>query len=178
MKKIFSGLLIWLFLPGFILAQEYKIKPGVIITKENYGKYLPELKELLPAGTFSVFINGVKNGWITIPVVKRRKYQVPPGWGNFTSKNSGKFKVAKDNKLIGEWKSGLPFPYPETGAELAMNIYRRREVGEEFKTWVRWYLKKKTGPQKEVLRTISIKKVMWAEEIFPLYLKYLEIMEL
>ncbi|MDY6862045.1 MAG: DUF1329 domain-containing protein [Thermodesulfobacteriota bacterium] len=132
MKKIF--LMVWclVVISELIWAQEYKIEPDKVITRKNYEKYLPELKRLFLPGPFSIVSNGLKNGWITVPVVEKRKYPLPKGFIKATRENTGKLKVGKDNQIIGDWKGGVPFPHPKTGAELGWNAYRRRECGEDF----------------------------------------------
>lgn len=126
MKKIIF-LLIFLLYPFLISAQEYKIKPGVILTKENYEKYLPELKGLLIPGYLIDVTNALKNGWITLPIVEKKEYPPVKTFLKATLNNAGKLKVDSKNRVIGNWKAGLPFPVPKTGAELAWNVYRRHE---------------------------------------------------
>ena len=131
-REMFSIIFLLLMLvPMTIFAKE--IKPGVVITKDNYEDYLPELKRLLNPATFLTIVPGIKNGWITMPVVETAKYPLTK-YGKATMANAGKFKVAKDNSLIGDWKNGAPFPHPKTGAELAWSIYRRRE----YKDGAKW----------------------------------------
>ncbi|MDY6862038.1 MAG: hypothetical protein SV062_03510 [Thermodesulfobacteriota bacterium] len=69
MIRIFLILLVLGCLPTLIQAKEYKIKPEVLITKENYERYLPELKRLLLPTSFNQVINALGKGWITIPVL-------------------------------------------------------------------------------------------------------------
>jgi hypothetical protein len=130
MKKVIFLLLLFAMLPCLIWAQEYKIKPGVTLTKDNYEKYLPELNKLIfPSHLLSV-IKGLKNGWITVPIVEKREYLTQKGFAKITQDNAGKYKVGKDNKLIGPpWQGGLPFPDPKTGAELGWNTYKRDQAG-------------------------------------------------
>src|SRR3990172_8022843 len=52
--------------------QKYEgpIKPGVVITKENWEKYLPELQKLLPPSKLKWYGMGVREGLVTMPIVK------------------------------------------------------------------------------------------------------------
>ncbi|MDY6862380.1 MAG: hypothetical protein SV062_05240, partial [Thermodesulfobacteriota bacterium] len=84
-------------------AEEYQIKPGVVITKGNLDKYLPELKNLLPEGAVPWISNALRNGWITMPIVNKVQYPLCKGFLEASLNNKGKFKVGKDNKLIGLW---------------------------------------------------------------------------
>ncbi|MDY6863046.1 MAG: DUF1329 domain-containing protein [Thermodesulfobacteriota bacterium] len=133
MKRIFLIPFILVMIPNFTKAHEYKIKPGIIITKENYSKYLPELKRLLPVAPFPIVINALEKGWITLPVIEKQKFLAPSGFAKASAGNKGKFKVGVENKLIGPaWNGGSPFPDPETGSELGWSLFRRRECAEEF----------------------------------------------
>ncbi|MDY6862132.1 MAG: DUF1329 domain-containing protein [Thermodesulfobacteriota bacterium] len=132
MKRLIFVLL-FLAMPDFISANE--IKPGIVITKANYEKYKPELKKLLSPVTFTHYVNGLKNGWITMPIVKTGDYLAPDGYLKLTASNTGKYKVGENNRLIGleekskligwPWRGGAPFPDPETGTELGWDIYYR-----------------------------------------------------
>lgn len=136
MKKILLVISLFVLIPGLIWAQEYTIKPGVSITKDNYEKYIPELKRLLPRGTFPLQINGLKNGWITMPIVKEESRPLNTPYVEASRKNDGKFKVGSRNRLIQlrkeRWTSGAPFPYPKTAAELAWNCYRRCGGADDY----------------------------------------------
>ncbi|MDY6863738.1 MAG: DUF1329 domain-containing protein [Thermodesulfobacteriota bacterium] len=149
MKKLFVVIIFSICLNGIISAQETLVKPGVVITKGNYKKYISELKSLLPPGPYSHIIdNSVKHGWMTIPVIEKKKYNMPKGFAKATAKNKGKFKVGKGNKIIGKepWTGGLPFPEPETGPELGWNVVRRRECNrEDFQIYFKWLLITKAG---------------------------------
>lgn len=113
-----------------------RIRPGVVITKQNLPQYEEELKRLLPMPYQEQMFTALRNGWITIPVVETR-WRPPKLYPKVSERNRGKFKVGPRNKVIpatpgGErWIVGLPFPDPKTGAEIAWNIYRRREWGDE-----------------------------------------------
>ncbi|MDY6863096.1 MAG: DUF1329 domain-containing protein [Thermodesulfobacteriota bacterium] len=127
-----------------ISAQEDKIRPGTVITEKNYENYSKELKKVFTPAYFITVSKGVKNGWITIPVVKKRDYPLRKGFAEATRNNTGKFKVGEKNKIIGKWTSGSPFPQPETPKELAWDVYRRGQLADdlEFISTFRLYDKK------------------------------------
>ena len=53
-----------LFAQEMPASEKYQgpIKPGLVITKDNWDQYLPELKKLLPASKLSFTEFGVKGG--------------------------------------------------------------------------------------------------------------------
>ena len=122
----FLFLLLIFTLEGTLIAQEKKIVPGVVITKDNLDEYLPELEKLLPQPAQVTYLYGLRQGWITMPV---KEYEPLP-LSQFTKvglANADKgFAVGKNNVFIGKWERGSPFPHPKTGAELAWSIFRRR----------------------------------------------------
>ena len=62
-----SILFILLLLPVILFAEE--IKPGVVITKDNYERYLPELESLLPESRLHWFLElGLKKGLLRYPL--------------------------------------------------------------------------------------------------------------
>src|SRR3972149_6610767 len=73
-----TAFLIGILFPVFLGAaelptyQKYEgpIKPGIVITKENWDKYLPELQKLLPPSKIKWYGMGVKEGLVTMPIVK------------------------------------------------------------------------------------------------------------
>ncbi|MDY6862426.1 MAG: DUF1329 domain-containing protein [Thermodesulfobacteriota bacterium] len=139
MKKfIILFFFILVFNSNFLFADDFNIKPGVVIKKKNYKNYRDELKKLLPTGTFSLVDVNLEKGWVTVPVIEKRTYLPPRGFAAATAKNRGRLKVGKDNTMIGNWQGGAPFPDPKTGAELGWNVYRRRECAEEFKVDFTW----------------------------------------
>jgi hypothetical protein len=143
MKIFFLIFVIMGYMLSFAEAQEFKIKPGVIITKKNYENYLPELEKHFPPGCFAHYINGLKNGYISIPVIEKRKYLLSKGFREATENNIGKCRVESGNMLLG-WAAGMPFSTPKTGAELAWNVYRRPICSDdlEFSAWFLLYNKK------------------------------------
>lgn len=155
-KVVFLFIFIFILLSNKNPAQE--IKPGDVITAKNHSTYLTELQNMLPPIIFNHFIKGLKDGLITMPVVKKGNYGPPKGFARWTAKNKGKFKVGKDNKLIGPWKAGLPFPEPSTGAELAWNAFRRKDIAEEFQTKPTFLLFNKNGKLERTIKVYFFKK--------------------
>ncbi len=116
-----SILFILLLLPVILFAEE--IKPGVVITKDNYERYLPELESLLPESRLHWFLElGLKKGLITVPIVETKYYSSSPGFIEATKRNRGKSKVGPNNNLLG-WLAGVPFPDPKNAVEIAWNAY-------------------------------------------------------
>ncbi|MDY6863023.1 MAG: DUF1329 domain-containing protein [Thermodesulfobacteriota bacterium] len=134
MRKIILIIFILGCIFNLVWAQEYKVKPGVVITKKNYTQYLSELKKLLPQAIFPTQINGIKNGWITMPIVKKEYPPFNIEYIEASKKNLGKFNVDSGNKVIGRqsWIAGAPFPNPKTGAELAWSTYRRAQYADDI----------------------------------------------
>jgi hypothetical protein len=122
MRRVFIIFLILLIFPCLVWSQEYKIKPGVVIDKDNYEKYLPELEKYLYQGAFIRTVNGLKKGWITVPIVERKDYPDFKAKEDATIKYASRCKIGPDNALTG-WVAGLPFPDPKKGVELAWNIF-------------------------------------------------------
>ncbi|MDY6863841.1 MAG: DUF1329 domain-containing protein, partial [Thermodesulfobacteriota bacterium] len=131
-----------------------QIKPGIEINNSNYEKYLPELKELLSPIVYSHYINGIKNGRVTMPVVEKGQYLAPDGYLKWSEKNRGKYKAGEKNRLVGPvWHGGAPFPEPSNGTELGWNIYYRYScTREEFQLHNDFHLYNKRGKRE---RTIS-----------------------
>lgn len=150
MKKILLLSFIALFIPIFSTAGE--IEPGMVITKDNYRNYLSELKELIPLPC-QYYLYGLEKGWITMPIVEFKGYRLTKQ-DQVSIENAGKFKVAEDNRVIGNWVKGSPFPYPKTGQELAWSTYRRREFPDQ-QTWpciFRMFFQEGTSDRKFVWR--------------------------
>ncbi|MDY6862791.1 MAG: DUF1329 domain-containing protein, partial [Thermodesulfobacteriota bacterium] len=116
------------------------------ITKENCGNYLEDLKNLLIKPDYIYVENGLKNGWITMPIVKKKSYPLPKFWNEVTRKyqNAKKCKTISNNELTG-WVAGLPFPEPENGLELAWNFRRRNQATDQSSFYSDFLLFDKTG---------------------------------
>ncbi|MDY6861599.1 MAG: DUF1329 domain-containing protein [Thermodesulfobacteriota bacterium] len=131
MKKIFLILLMLLCVHNLLQAQEKKIKTGIIVNKDNYQLYLKELKDLMIPADYTIISNGLKNGWITVPIVKKGDYPSPKGYAAATARYSGKCLTGENNQLFG-WVAGLPFQNPKNGLELAWNVQRRAQVTDQM----------------------------------------------
>ncbi|MDY6862048.1 MAG: DUF1329 domain-containing protein [Thermodesulfobacteriota bacterium] len=122
--KIFI-VIISIFVCTMNIASAGEIKSGTVINKGNYTNYISELKHIIFSHYYNDIIQGLEKGWITLPIIENRIIHPPKGFLKASKKNMGKLKVAEDNRIIGSWKAGVPFPNSETGAELGWNIYRR-----------------------------------------------------
>ncbi|MDY6861905.1 MAG: DUF1329 domain-containing protein [Thermodesulfobacteriota bacterium] len=131
MRKFILILLIFIFTPALFHARENNIKPGVVINKENCKKYLQELKSLMIPADFKIVKNGLENGWITVPVVEKKKYPIPKQYGLSTAKYNSKCRIGQRNELMG-WVAGLPFLNPKNGIELAWNVQRRGQTTDQM----------------------------------------------
>ena len=126
-------------------AHAKEIVPGVVITRDNLGEYLPELKKLLPLPTQNTYFYGIRQGWVTMPV-KEYKPRPLSRFAKLGLENAKKkFKVGKNNIFEGKWEAGVPFPHPKTGAELAWSIYRRKVYKDQQKWPADFYLFHKNG---------------------------------
>jgi len=101
------------------------IKPGLVITKDNWDQYLPELKKLLPASKLIYNEFGVKEGGITIPIVEySKKYPgVSPAWREASFKHQGTASIDPKTHELLNWQGGNPFPHPKNCSELLWNSY-------------------------------------------------------
>jgi hypothetical protein len=163
MRKTLLILMILVFISSFVWAQEGKIIPGAVINKDNYEKYLPELEKfLIPSGFSHIVNHGLKKGVITIPVVETTVLPNPKDFEKMSIDNEGKYKVGKDNVLIGPSWAGrgcIPFRNPKTGAELMWNAYRKL-MNEDSEFFADMLLYSKDG---KLERSFSQKlwKKMW-----------------
>src|SRR3972149_3082746 len=125
-----TAFLMGVLFPVFLVAEELPpyskyegpIKPGVIITKENWDKYLPELQKLLPPSKVKWYGMGVREGLVTMPIVKTTYWPTTKGQVEATRKYAGAARVGADNQLY-DWVAGIPFPNPKTASEIAWNSY-------------------------------------------------------
>ena len=98
---------------------EGPIKPGIVITKENFNTYLPELQKLLPPSQLKWLSMGVKEGLVTMPIVKTTFPRVwTKGQLEATKKHAGAARVGTDNRLL-NFVAGIPFPEPKNAQEIA-----------------------------------------------------------
>ena len=115
------------------------IKPGVVITKENLDTYLPELQKLCTPSQLKWLTMGLREGLVTMPIVKITHSPVTKGQLEATRKYAGTARVGADNRLI-NWVAGYPFPEPKNAQEIAWNCYpahNRNTVHDDgrFQSW-------------------------------------------
>jgi len=100
------------------------IKPGLVITKENFNTYLPELQKLLPPAGVKWYGMGVREGMVTMPIVKTTYPQsLTKGQREATRKYAGTARVGADNQLY-DWVAGIPFPEPTWEINLPIALKR------------------------------------------------------
>lgn len=169
MKRILLISLFSVYFSGWIWAQEYKVRPGITITKDNHGKYLPELKRLLPDAVFPHHINGLKKGWITMPIVKPEYPILNLAYIEASKNNKGNFKVGPGNKLIGKerWKAGAPFPDPITAKELAWSSWRRIDSTDDCSFPCKFFLYDKNIKLERTIKAHIGKKMWVGRLLFP-----------
>jgi len=125
-----TAFLVGVLFPVFLGAselppyQKYEgpIKPGLVITKENFDTYLPELQKLLPLSRLKWYGMGVKEGLVTMPIVKTTYNLLTKGQLAATMKYAGTARVAANNALL-NWVAGVPFPEPKNALEVAWSVY-------------------------------------------------------
>ncbi len=156
-------------LPGY---QKYTgpIRPGVVITKANFDTYLPELQKLLPPSKIKYLSMGVKEGLITIPVVKTT--YIPPTKGQMeaTRKYAGTARVGADNQLL-NWTAGFPFPEPKNAQEVAWNCYptiSRTSAHDDILFYSQWGMFKGKNYEKHFTLDLFNRKYRGRTDIAPL----------
>jgi hypothetical protein len=154
--------------------QKYEgpIKPGVVITKENWDKYLPELEKLLPPTKVPWYGMGVKEGLVTMPIVKTTYIPLTKGQMEATRKYAGTARVAANNDLL-NWTAGIPFPEPKNGLEIAWNAHpttsRTTSSHDEFEMGPsKFLLFKKTQYEKYYEWNLWNKKYLGRTDMPPL----------
>src|SRR3990172_4870957 len=103
-----TAFLMGVLFPAFLGAaelptyQKYEgpIKPGLVITKENFDTYLPELQKLLPTSKLKWLTMGVREGLVTMPIVKTTYSPLTKGWVEATRKYAGTARIGADNQLL------------------------------------------------------------------------------
>lgn len=117
-----------------------EIAPGVTITPRNYRDYLPAMERLMDPGTFRMVVQGLRRGLLTLPIVERQDYPQPKCWWEFTKKYWGTCRLGPNGELLG-WRAGVPFPEPKSGRELAWDVDRKYQGGDQYSTHGgRWLL--------------------------------------
>lgn len=101
---------------------EGPLRPGVVITRENWERFLPELRKVLPPSKVKWYANGVKAELVTMPIVRTTYLPLTKGQLEATWKYAGTARVGPDNQLHG-YVAGVPFPHPETAAQVVWNCH-------------------------------------------------------
>jgi len=137
LRILLVSVFIILGIPLTGVAEQKEIKPGVVITRDNFDQYSSSLKELLIPGYYQHIIvgGGLLKGWMTIPVVETNKwkYQPPQAFIEASRKNLAEKRCStgSENKLLG-FIAGLPFPDPKSGLELAWSAFHRRGAPDDY----------------------------------------------
>lgn len=141
MRKYIIGSLVLFILIIFsapiISAKE--VEPGITIDQTNYKQYTASLQKLLSPGTFQIIIPALRDGVTTMPIIETQQYPQFTACDKATKKYAGTCKVADDNRLL-NWKGGVPFPAPKTGAELVWNLDRKYVTADQYTFVGNFYL--------------------------------------
>ncbi|HLA29382.1 MAG TPA: DUF1329 domain-containing protein [Syntrophales bacterium] len=146
------------------------IKPGIVITKENFDTYLPELQKLLPPSKVKWYGMGVKEGLVTMPIVKTTYYRVTKGQLEATRKYAGTARVGANNDLL-NWTAGVPFPEPKTALEVAWNCYpsiSRSSAHDDLLFFSKFLLFKNVQYEKQFTWDLFDRKYRGRADIHPL----------
>jgi hypothetical protein len=171
-----TAFLLVVLLPVFPWAEELPrymkyegpIKPGVVITKENWDTYLPELEKLLPPSKLQWYGIGVKEGLVTMPIVKAKYYPGAKGKVRDTWKYKGTARVTADNQLVG-WVAGWPFPEPKNALEIAWNLNpSMSRTGDDLVDYIWFGLFQGTKYEKHFKWRHAIRKYRARTDIPPL----------
>ena len=176
---LLTAFLMGILFPVFLGAaelppyQKYEgpIKPGVVITKENWDKYLPELQKLLPTSKVKWMGMGVKEGLVTMPIVKTTFPRVvTKGQMEATKKYAGTARVAANNDLL-NWTAGVPFPEPKNAQEVAWDLYpliARSGAHDELLFYSKFILFKGSKYEKQFTWDLFDRKYRGRTDIAPL----------
>ncbi len=167
-----------ILLPVFLGAAElpdYKkytgpIKPGVVITKANWDTYLPELQKLLPPAKLKYMSGGIREGLVTMPIVKTTYNLSTKGQMEATRKYAGTARVGADNQLT-NWTAGFPFPEPKNAQEVVWNCNPTisRTSAHDDLLFYSWFgLFKGTNYEKHFLWDLFVRKYRGRTDIPPL----------
>ena len=146
------------------------IKPGIVITKENFDTYLPELQKLLSPSILKWYGMGVREGLVTMPIVKTTYHPGTKGQLAATRKYAGTARVGADNQLY-DWAAGIPFPNPKTASEIAWNCYpliSRFTAHDDLQLYGGWSLFKGTKYEKSFRWEVFDRKYRGRTDIPPL----------
>ncbi len=167
-----------ILLPGFPGAAELPdyqkytgpIKPGVVITKQNFDTYLPELKKLLPPAKLKWMSMGINEGLATLPVVKTTYAAPTRGQMEATRKYAGTARIGADNQLL-NWTAGFPFPEPRNAQEIAWNCYptiSRSSAHDDLALYFTYFLFNKAQYEKYIKIDLWDRKYRGRTDIMPL----------
>ena len=109
-----------------------EVKPGVVITTENY-KDFPELKELLPESLYGRLKPDSIDPITRIKVVPTQKMRLTKGgeyWKEYNRKHPELIKYNADKDFIYGWKAGIPYPGTTDPHKLMWNFFLRKESGD------------------------------------------------
>ncbi len=176
--QFLTGFLVWVLFPAFLAAADlpaYKkyegpIKPGVVITKENWDKYLPELQRLLTPSGVQWYGMGVKEGLVTMPIVEVTPNWIAKGQMEATMKYKGTARVGADNRLL-NWVAGYPFPEPRNAQEILWNCYpsnSRNNAQDDFLFYAWFGLFQGTKYEKHFTWNLFSRKYRGRTDIAPL----------
>ncbi|HLA28753.1 MAG TPA: DUF1329 domain-containing protein [Syntrophales bacterium] len=174
-----TAFLMGVLFPAFLGAaelptyQKYEgpIKPGLVITKENFDTYLPELQKLLPTSKLKWYGMGVKEGLVTMPIVKTTSPRaISKGQLEATKKHAGTARVGADNQLY-DWTAGMPFPEPKNALEIAWNLYpliARHDTADDLLFFSKFLLFKNTKYEKQFTWDLFNRKCRGRTDFAPL----------
>jgi hypothetical protein len=106
------------------------IKPGIVIDGDNY-KQFPSLKKLLPESIYRRLEKGAYAQIGRIRVVPTSSYYLYREVLDATKRNLNKPKIGSNNELK-NWRGGVPFPFPENGAQVYHDRDRFDLVGDSI----------------------------------------------
>lgn len=145
--RFFLAFLMGILSPVFLWAEEFPfyhkyqgpLKPGVVITQENFTTYLPELQKLFPPPKLKWYTIGLTKGMVTIPIQELTIIPNTQGHQEATLKNKDTARVLPSNQLA-DWVAGFPFPEPKNALEIVWNGYgtiSRTGASDElyFRAW-------------------------------------------
>ncbi len=144
-------------------AKAPRIKPGLVITKENAKEYEKELRELMPFGgdwqvdrllppEDAVYSDYLHYFPIEMEIVPTHHAWNDLGYLAATKKYNNKETCKLDEKgdLHG-WIAGLPFPFPKNGQEVMHNYDRLTVMADNLNSFpCDFPLYGKTGKQERV----------------------------
>ncbi len=105
------------------------IKPGLVITEDNYMKY-PGLKQLCSPARYKRFKKGAYGQFGEVIIAPTTHYYCSEGYLKYTKKYEGTCKIAPDGQTLLGWRAGIPFPFPKTGAEM-VHSFDRLTIGSD-----------------------------------------------